>query len=198
VLGAIPVIGPIFFTNQSVLAYVGYLLVPAAWLWIHHTRPGLDLRAIGENPAAADAQGINVFRVRYAYVVLGGVLAGLAGATLTLAVSPGWFGDQTVAGRGWIAIGLVIFAQWSPIRAAVGAYLFGAIFRFILDIQGVHSFLGFDNPFLAGRSTTYFLGMLPYLFVIVVVVLGSREALRKRVGAPAALGIPYVRGERGV
>jgi general nucleoside transport system permease protein len=198
VLSAIPVIGPIFFTGQSVLAYLGYLLVPAAWAWIHRTRPGLDLRAIGENPAAADAQGINVFRVRYAYVVLGGVLAGLAGATITLAISPGWFGDQTVGGRGWIAVGLVIFAQWSPIRAAFGAYLFGAIFRFILDIQGVETILGFTNPFQAGRSTTFFLEMLPYLFVILVVVVGSREALRKRVGAPAALGIPYVRGERGV
>jgi len=80
----------------------------------------------------------------------------------------------------------------------VRAYFFGAIFRFILDIQGVETILGFPNPFQAGRSTTFFLEMLPYLFVILVVVLGSREALRKRVGAPAALGIPYVRGERGV
>ena len=75
--------------------------------------------------------------------------------------------------------------------------LFGAIFRFILDIQGVDPFLGFANPFQAGRSATFFLGMLPYLMVIIVVVVGSREAARKRVGAPAALGRPYVRGERG-
>jgi simple sugar transport system permease protein len=90
----------------------------------------------------------------------------------------------------------VIFAQWSPIRAAIGAYLFGAIFRFILDVQGVRTILGVENPFQAGRSATFFLEMLPYLFVIVVVIIGSREALRRRVGAPAALGIPYVRGER--
>jgi simple sugar transport system permease protein len=198
VVSDVPVLGPIFFREQSVLAYIGYLLVPLAWFWIHHTRPGLDLRAIGESPAAADAQGINVFRLRYLYVILGGVLAGLAGATITLAISPGWFGDQTVGGRGWIAVGLVIFAQWSPIRAAIGAYLFGAIFRFILDIQGLGTIFGTENPFQAGRSTTFFLEMLPYLFVIVVVVLGSREALRQRVGAPAALGTPYVRGERGV
>jgi len=196
-LSQVPLLGPILFRDQSVLTYVGFLLVPVAWYWIDRTRPGLNLRAVGERPAAADAQGVDVVRVRYAYVLVGGVLAGLAGATITLAISPGWFGDQTVAGRGWIAVGLVIFAQWSPIRAAVGAYLFGAIFRFILDLQGVKSLLGFDNPFQAGRSATFFLEMLPYVFVVLVVIVGSREALRRRVGAPAALGIPYVRGERG-
>jgi len=197
VLSAIPLIGPIFFTDQRALVYVGYLLVPIAWYWINRTRPGLHLRAVGEYPAAADAQGIGVYRIRYAYVFIGGMLAGLAGATITLAISPGWFGDQTVNGRGWIAIGLVIFAQWNPLRAAFGALLFGAIFRFILDVQGVDEILGFMNPFLAGRSATFFLGMLPYLMVILVVIVGSREAARRRVGAPAALGRPYVRGERG-
>jgi simple sugar transport system permease protein len=197
ILSDIPFIGDVFFTNQRALVYVGYLLVPLAWYWIGRTRPGLHLRAVGEYPAAADAQGIGVYRLRYAYVFIGGLLAGLAGATITLAISPGWFGDQTVNGRGWIAVGLVIFAQWSPIRAAFGALLFGAILRFILDIQGVQVILGFANPFLAGRSTTYFLEMLPFLMVIIVVIIGSREAARKRLGAPAALGRPYVRGERG-
>lgn len=197
VVSAIPILGRIFFTDQSVLVYVGYVLVPVAWLWIGRTRPGLHLRAVGEAPAAADAQGIAVIRTRYAYVFLGGLLAGLAGATITLAIYPGWFGDQTVNGRGWIAIGLVIFAQWSPLRAAFGAVLFGAIFRFVLDIQGVDTILGVENPFRAGHSATFFLDMLPYVMVILVVVIGSREAVRKRVGAPAALGRPYVRGERG-
>jgi ABC-type uncharacterized transport system permease subunit len=196
-LSQIPVIGPIFFRDQSVLTYVGFLLVPAAWYWINRTRPGLHLRAVGERPSAADAQGINVYRSRYVYVFVGGLLAGLAGATITLAVAKGWFGDQTVGALGWIAVGLVIFAQWSPLRAAVGAYLFGAIFRFIIDVQGVDTILGFSNPFQAGHAANFFLGMLPYLFVIIVVIIGSREALRRRVGAPAALGIPYVRGERG-
>jgi len=196
-LADIPLLGPILFRDQSVLTYVGFILVPLTWYWIERTRPGLHLRAVGERPAAADAQGIDVVRLRYLYVLAGGVLAGLAGATITLAISPGWFGDQTTNGRGWIAIGLVIFAQWSPIRAAVGAYLFGAIFRFIIDIQGVPTILGVGNPFQAGRSATFFLEMLPYAFVIVVVLIGSRAALRRRVGAPAALGIPYVRGERG-
>ena len=137
-LSPIPVIGPIFFREQSVLAYVGFMLVPVAWYWINRTRPGAPPAGVGETPAAADAQGIDVLPARATPTSsLGGLLAGLAGATITLAISPGWFGDQTVDGRGWIAIGLVIFAQWSPIRAAIGAYLFGAIFRFILDIQGV-------------------------------------------------------------
>jgi len=196
-LADVPVIGPIFFTDQSTLTYAAYLLVPIASIWIARTRPGLHLRAVGESPAAADAQGIRVYVTRYAYVFVGGVLAGLAGAAISAAIYPGWFGDQTVNGRGWIAIGLVIFAQWSPVRAALGALLFGAIFRFIIDIQGVGTILGFPSPFTAGSSANFLLGMLPYLLVIVVVVFGSREAVRKRVGAPAALGRPYVRGERG-
>jgi ABC-type uncharacterized transport system permease subunit len=197
ILADLPVVGRILFHEQSVLVYVGFLLVPAAWFWIQRTRPGLHLRAVGESPAAADAQGIGVQRLRLVYVVFGGVLAGLAGATLTLAVAPGWFGDQTVNGRGWIAIGLVIFARWNPIRAALGAYLFAAITPWILGLQGVETILGVENPFLPGRSATFFLEMLPYLFVIVAVAVGSRSAVRRRIGAPAALGIPYVRGERG-
>jgi simple sugar transport system permease protein len=195
-LASLPIVGPIFF-DQNVLVYVGFLLVPATWFWIERTRPGLHLRAVGEAPAAADAQGIGVHRLRLAYVGIGGVLAGLAGATITIGVNPGWFGDQTVNGRGWIAVGLVIFARWSPIRAALGAYLFAAITPWILAMQGVDTILGVPNPFLPGRSATFFLEMLPYLFVISVVILGSRGAIRRRIGAPAALGIPYVRGERG-
>jgi general nucleoside transport system permease protein len=196
-LADLPIVGRIVFSNQSILVYAGFVLVPLAWFWIERTRPGLHLRAVGESPAAADAQGIGVNTLRLAYVVFGGVLAGLAGATITLAVAPGWSGDQTVNGRGWIAIGLVIFARWSPIRAAFGAYLFAAISPFILGLQGVQTILGVQNPFLPGQSAGFFLEMLPYLFVIAVVIVGSRSAARRRIGAPAALGIPYVRGERG-
>jgi ABC-type uncharacterized transport system permease subunit len=196
-LSQVPVIGPIFFTNQSVLAYLGYLLVPAAWYWIHRTRPGLHLRAVGEYPTAADAMGVNVYRLRYLYVCVGGVLAGLAGATITLAIQPGWFSDLTVGGRGWIAIGIVIFARWDPIRAAVGAYLFASITRFLLDVQGPRDFFGIPNPIFFDNTLTYLLGMLPYVLIILAVIAGSREATRKRIGAPAALGVPYIRGERG-
>jgi len=197
-LAQIPILGPIFFTEQSVLVYIGYLLVPLAWYYINRTRPGLHLRAVGEYPSAADALGINVFRMRYAYVFVGGMLAGLAGATISLAVAPGWFSELTTAGQGWIAIGLVIFAQWDPVRAALGSYAFGALRRLILDIQGPLTLLGFDNPFFYNPYWGFFLQMLPYAFTVIVLVIGSREAIRKRLGAPAALGVPYIRGERGL
>lgn len=197
-LSSIPIIGPIFFTKQSILTYVGYLLIPAAWFYINRTRPGLHLRAVGEYPAAADALGVNVYGLRYLYVIIGGMFCGLAGATLSLAISPGWFSEKTTAGLGWIAVGLVIFAQWNPIRAALGAFLFGALRRLILDLQGPTVLLGFRNPFFYNPYLGFFLQMIPYLFTIVVLVIGSREAMRKRMGAPAALGVPYVRGERGL
>jgi len=196
-LSLIPVVGPIFFTNQNVLVYFGYLLVPLAWYYINRTRPGLHLRAVGEYPAAADALGINVFRMRYLYVFVGGLLAGLGGATISLAISPGWFSELTTGGQGWIAIGLVIFAQWDPVRAAVGSYAFGALRRLILDIQGPTVLLGLRNPFYYQPYYGFFLQMLPYAFTVIVLVIGSREAIRKRLGAPAALGDPYIRGERG-
>jgi len=197
-LSQIPILGDIFFTDHSVFVYFGYLLIPLAWYYINRTRPGMHLRAIGEYPSAADALGINIYRLRYFYVFVGGVLAGLAGATISLAVAPGWFSELTTAGQGWIAIGLVIFAQWDPLRAALGAYAFGALRRLILDIQGPIMLLGFPNPFYYNPYWGFFLQMLPYAFTIIVLVIGSREAMRKRMGAPAALGNPYIRGERGL
>jgi ABC-type uncharacterized transport system permease subunit len=196
VLSDVPLLGALV-RDQSVLVYLGYALIPVAWYWINRTRPGLHLRAVGESPTAVDAVGVDVYRLRYAYVILGGVLAGLAGATITLAIQPGWFSDLTTGGRGWIAIGLVIFAQWSPIRVAIGSYLFGAISRAIIDVQGPRELFGIANPFFYNHPLTFFLEMLPYALVILVLVIGSREAIRKRIGAPAALGLPYVRGERG-
>jgi simple sugar transport system permease protein len=195
-LDRIPFLGPILFTNQSILVYVGYLFFPAAWFYINRTRPGLHLRAVGEYPAAADALGISVYGLRYLYVFVGGVLAGLAGATISLAVSPGWFSELTTSGQGWIAIGLVIFAQWDPLRAAGGAYAFGALRRLILDLQGPTTLLGLRNPFYYNPYLGFFLQMLPYAFTIVVLIIGSREAMRKRLGAPAALGVPYVRAQK--
>ena len=197
-LSQIPVIGPVFFKDQNVMVYVGYVLIPLAWLYINRTRPGMHLRAVGEYPAAADALGINVYGLRYFYVFVGGLLAGLAGATISLAVSPGWFSELTTAGMGWIAVGLVILAQWDPLRAAFGAYAFGALRRLILDIQGPTMLLGLRNPFYYNPYWGFFLQMLPYAFTIIVLVIGSREAIRKRLGSPAALGLPYIRGERGL
>jgi ABC-type uncharacterized transport system permease subunit len=195
-LAQVPFLGPILFDNHNVLVYLGYLFTPLVWFYMNRTRPGLHLRAVGEHPAAADALGIDVYRLRYVYVCVGGLLAGLAGATISLAVSPGWFSEMTTSGQGWIAVGLVIFAQWNPLRAAVGAYTFGALRRLILDLQGPTTLLGVRNPFFYNPYLGFFLQMVPYAFTIVVLILGSREAARKRIGAPAALGLPYVREER--
>jgi len=195
-LAQIPLLGPILFEQQNVLVYLGYLLIPATWFYVQHTRPGMHLRAVGEHPAAADALGIPVYRLRYLYVLVGGLLAGLAGATISLSISPGWFSELTTSGQGWIAVGLVIFAQWNPIRAAVGSYAFGALRRLILDLQGPTTLFGLRNPFFYNPYLGFFLQMVPYAFTIVVLVIGSREAIRKRLGAPAALGVPFVREER--
>jgi ABC-type uncharacterized transport system permease subunit len=197
-LSKIPILGPVFFTSHSILVYFGYLMIPLVWFYINRTRPGMHLRAVGEYPAAADALGINVYKLRYIYVFVGGMLAGLGGATISLAVAPGWFSEMTTAGQGWIAVGLVIFAQWDPIRAAFGSYTFGALRRLVLDIQGPTMIFGINNPFYYNPYWGFFLQMLPYAFTIIVLVIGSREAIRKRLGSPAALGLPYIRGERGL
>jgi general nucleoside transport system permease protein len=181
-------IGPILF-QHNVIVYAGFLIAPLAWFYIYRTRPGLELRAIGEYPAAADVMGINIYRQQYLYVMVGGLFAGISGAALTLAITPFWV-EGITRGQGWIAVGLVIFAGWNPWRAAVGSYLFGAIRRLPLDMQNIPFFL--RSPHLG-----YFLNMLPYLFTIVVLVLASRAAMRKRMGTPAALGVAYMREERG-
>lgn len=182
-LSDIPVLGPILF-RQDILTYGTYLLVPLLWVLIYRTRPGLNLRAVGESPATTDAMGLSVVGLRYLYVFLGGVLAGLGGAAISIASNPGWTENMT-AGRGWIAIALVIFATWSPARAALGAYLFGGVEALQFRLQG------------AGTSISpFFLSMLPYLFTILVLVISTRETVRRRVGAPAALGQPYFREER--
>lgn len=183
VLSDIPVLGPILF-SQDALTYLSYVLVPVLWVWIYRTRPGLYLRAVGESPATTDAMGLSVVGLRYLYVFLGGVLAGLGGATISLATNPGWV-ENITAGRGWIAIALVIFATWNPARAALGAYLFGGVeaLQFRLQSEGT-------------TISPFFLNMLPYIFTIVVLVLATQETVRRRVGAPAALGLPYYREER--
>ncbi len=184
-LSSIPVLGKALFV-QDLLVYAMYLLVPIAWFYLHRTRPGLHLRAVGETPQAADALGVNVTATRYLYTILGGMLAGLGGAHLSLAYTPGWTEGMT-AGRGWIAIALVIFATWDPLRAVVGAVLFGGINAVQFRMQAA----GTTIP-------AAFLGMLPYAFtILVLVIITWWEAFSKRVGAPAALGLPYAREEKG-
>ena len=197
-LAQIPWLGRIFFDNHSIMVYIGFIFIPLTWYFINRTRPGMHLRAVGEYPAAADTLGIRVYLLRYIYVFVGGLFAGLGGATISLSISPGWFGALTTAGQGWIAVGLVIFAQWNPIRAAFGAYTFGALRRLVLDIQVPQVILGFPNPIFYNTHYAFFLKMLPYAFTVLVLVIGSREANRKRIGTPAALGLPYIRGQRGL
>ena len=136
-LSKIPIIGPVLF-KQDALVYLSYALVLLAAFYLYKTRAGLFLRALGENPAALDAVGINVFGLRYIYVVIGGALAGLGGAYLSLAYAPCWLENMT-AGRGWIAVALVIFALWDPWRALAGSYLFGGIdaLGFHLQVLGI-------------------------------------------------------------
>jgi simple sugar transport system permease protein len=182
-LSKIPIIGVMF--NQDVLTYGIYLLVPLAWFYLYRTRNGLNLRSVGENPQTADAMGINVTRTRYIYTIFGGMLVGLGGAHLSLSYTPGW-SENITGGRGWIVIALVIFAMWNPGRAFLGALLFGGInaVQFRLQAAGTH----IPAPFL---------NMLPYIMtVIVLVVMTYWEALRKRIGAPAALGNAYMREDK--
>ncbi len=126
-LSGIPIIGPLIF-NQNVLVYLSFALIFAAWFWVFRTRPGLMLRGIGERPAAAFVRGANVPLMRYTYTMIGGALVGLAGPTFSLSVKAGWKGTISgLDGFGWIALALVIFGGWDPIRGAVGAYLFGLL-----------------------------------------------------------------------
>jgi len=183
VLGDIPVIGPIFFHHDP-LVYVTYLLVPVLWVYIYKTRPGMHLRAVGENPAAADSLGVPVFLSRYLYVIAGGMLAGLGGAYLSLAYAPSWLENMT-AGRGWIAVALVIFAIWNPLRAMAGAYIFGGI-----------DALGFRLQVLGVMVPTFFLKMLPYIFTVLVLIIVIGRSKAARTGSPGALGMAFDREER--
>jgi len=184
VLKEIPILGPVLF-NQSALVYVGYILVPLSWFFLYHTRPGLNLRAVGENPAAADTSGIGVVPLRYLWTIFGGMLAGLGGAYLSLCYTPGWKENMT-SGQGWIAIAMVIFALWNPFRAVLGALLFG----------GVNALQFYFEARQIDLVPSYILRMLPYLFTIVIlVIITRRKTVRKRVGAPASLGLPFQREE---
>jgi simple sugar transport system permease protein len=179
----LPVVGPILF-GQSILVYASWACVVLVALYLGRTRPGLNLRAVGESPAAADAMGINVAGYRYAHTLAGGAFAGIGGATFSLSITPQWQGGLT-QGAGWIAIALVIFAFWRPTLCLVGAYFFGAFtaLPFALQAHGV-------------TVAPELFQSLPYVMTIVALVLVSSRAARLRFGAPAALGLPYVREER--
>ena len=179
------VVGPILF-KQSALVYASWALVVIIALYLNRTRFGLNVRAVGEAPEAADAMGINVTAYRYVHTMTGGALAGVGGACFTLWITPQWV-DGITAGAGWIAIALVIFAFWRPALCLIGAYLFGAFsgIPFAFQARGI----------LTSIPPELFQS-LPYVMTIVVLVLVSSAGARRRLGAPAALGTPYVREER--
>ena len=182
VLSSIPYIGEIFFT-QDVFVYFGYVLILAATIYLFKTKQGLNLRAVGESAASADASGINVTAYKYIHIVLGGALCGLGGAYMSVVTVRGWQ-ENIIAGRGWIAVALVIFASWNPIKALIGGFLFGglSIIGFRLQSMGIH-------------VSQYLIDMLPYAATIIIVIISTRKN-KKEDMAPADLGNAYFREER--
>lgn len=176
VLSDIPVLGEFLFQHVP-LVYLALILVPIMWFVLFKTRLGLNIRTVGENPAAADSAGVNVFRTRYLCIILGGALAGLGGAFFSIAWMGYWLEGMT-AGWGWVVIALTIFALWNPLGALLGSLLFGGMYAFQFELQG----LGFP---------IHILGMLPYLVTLIALI--ALLLFRRRLGAPSALLTPYTR-----
>ena len=165
----------------DILVYLFIVLAMVLWFILYRTRIGIEIRSVGENPAAADAMGINVDRTRYLCTVLGGALVGLAGAYLSTAYLSSWT-DNMTSGRGWIILALTIFASWDPRGAVLGAWIFGGVEALQYRLQP----LGISPSFL---------GMLPFIATIIILVVSGRLSKGSR-GVPEALGKPYRRGER--
>ena len=177
-LSDLPILGPVFF-QQSVMTYLAYLLVPIAWYVLYRTTFGLKIRAVGENPAAADALGVSVKRTRYMTVTLGGMLAGVAGASLSIALL-NVFQQNLTSGIGFIAVALVYFGGWRPYGVLFGALLFSMVNALQLWIQALNIPIPFDASEL--------LIMLPYVLTILVLMFSAG-----RVRKPSALGVAYER-----
>jgi simple sugar transport system permease protein len=183
-LSDIPVIGQVIF-SQDALVYLSYILVAALYFFLNSTRPGLNLRAVGDDPHAADAMGLPVVKTRYLYTVIGAGIVALGGAYMSIIYNKFWAETMT-AGRGWIAVAMVIFAIWNPIQAVLGAYLFGGVEALQLRLQA------------AGTSVPMaILLAMPYVTTLfVLVVISIRKGSGVKTGAPASLGIPFYREER--
>ena len=177
-LSDLPVVGKLLFGHNP-LVYLSLLLFALIQWFLYRTRAGLIVRAVGESPQSAHAIGYPVVRIRYLAVMFGGACSGLAGAYLAVAYTPLWVEGMT-AGRGWIALALVVFATWKPWRVLAGAYLFGGVTLAQFQVQA----LGVEIP-------SQYLSMLPYVATIVVLALISRDAATIRMNAPASLGKPY-------
>jgi simple sugar transport system permease protein len=178
-LSDIPFIGPVLF-GHDILVYASFAFAAAVAWFLFRTRAGLVLRAIGVNHDAAHALGYPVVRVRWAAILVGGAMAGLAGAYLSLAYTPQWIENMT-AGRGWIALALVVFATWRPMRVLAGAYLFGAVWIMGLYAQALG--LGLPSQLLAA---------LPYIVTIAALAVISRNRTLTLTNTPASIGIPFV------
>ncbi|SHN18728.1 ABC transporter permease [Roseibium suaedae] len=178
-LSDLPFIGPVFFSHDAVV-YIGFALVGLVSYVLFRTRTGLILRAVGDNHVSAHALGYSVLKVRFLAILFGGGCAGLAGAYMSLAYTPQWV-ENMVSGRGWIALALVVFASWLPMRIIAGAYLFGAVtvLTFHAQAQGI----GIPSQFLS---------CLPYLATIAVLVVISANRRLTLVNTPACLGKPFV------
>lgn len=183
-LANLPMVGPLLF-NHDPLVYVSYVLAAAMCFFLWRTRQGMELRAAGDSPRAADSVGLSVARIRYLYTLLGGGIVAVGGAYLSISYNHMWSEGMT-AGRGWIAVALVIFAIWHPARAMLGAYLFGGVEACQLRIQAVGT--NIPAPLLL---------MLPYaLTIIVLTAITIRKGKGISLSAPAALGQPFAREER--
>ncbi len=180
-LGDIPFFGPALF-RQHPMVYLSVIAVAVVAWFFYRTRAGLVLRAVGESPESAHALGYKVRLLRLAAVLAGGALCGVAGAYLSTVYTPLWV-EGMVAGRGWIALALTVFATWRPARILLGAYLFGGVTMLQLHLQG----LGVEVP-------SQFLSMLPYVATVVVLVLISRNPIWLRANIPASLGKPFFPG----
>ncbi|NRA41046.1 MAG: ABC transporter permease [Pseudomonadales bacterium] len=178
VLSAIPVIGKILF-SQDIIVYLSFALTAVIYLFFKRGRGGLTVRAVGENPDAANAIGLSVIKTRYLAIMFGGAMAGIAGGYLSIAYTPLWTENMT-AGRGWIALALVVFASWRTERIMLGAYLFGFASIMHLVAQG----FGWD-------VSSNLLAILPYGATIVVLVILSTNSARLKLFEPMALGKPW-------
>lgn len=181
-----PIVGPLVF-GHDLLVYLAWLVAAGASYYLFHTRMGLSVRAVGEDPASAEASGINVAWVRYAHVMVGGALAGLGGAAFSLSLVPTWQ-DDPIGAAGWIAIALVILASWRPWRAVFAAYLFGAAERLQFTLQTL------GEPWSNIPSTV--LAMTPFVLAIVAMIVLASGKRARFLGAPAALAVPYFREQR--
>lgn len=174
-LSTIPILGELLF-GHDVLVYLSFIMILLAGYFLSKTRPGLILRAVGESHDSAHALGYSVLTVRYLAVLFGGFMSGLAGSYLSLVYTPLWAENMT-AGRGWIALALVVFGTWRAGRIAFGAYLFGAITILQLHVQG-----------WGINIASQFMTMLPYIATVIVLVFISSDKIKIRINAPQSIG----------